>query len=69
MQRRTRLIGRVSFIMPLNTEFIKAAEKLPDEFCLDEKSDFNYKQKQTGRSSVLTSELSPLGVELLFSSF
>jgi len=55
--------------MPLNTEFIKAAEKLPDEFCLDEKSDFNYKQKQTGRSSVLTSELSPLGVELLFSSF
>ena len=32
-------------------------------------SDFNDKQRQSGRSSVLTSELSPLGVELLFSSF
>ena len=55
--------------MSLKAEFYQSPGELARCVCLDKKTDFKEKKRQIGRSSALTSELSPLGVELLFSSF
>jgi hypothetical protein len=59
MQRRTRLIGRMSFIMPLKAESYQSGGKMARGVS---------NPVLAAEAQKITSELSPLGVGLLFSS-